>query len=74
MSYWRQEAQHHIWEALRENNINITDNLSNAPEEKKREVKRIFKNAYPFGVRKHHPYKIWCEEQRKTLKAIGVSK
>jgi hypothetical protein len=23
--------------------------------------------AYPFGVRRYTPYKVWCEEQRKYL-------
>lgn len=28
------------------------------------EVKKALKAAYPFGERKYHPYKIWCDEVR----------
>lgn len=30
-------------------------------------LKRALHAAYPFGLRSHHPYKIWCEEQRFAL-------
>jgi hypothetical protein len=29
--------------------------------------KWISANWYPFGVKKHLPYRIWCEESRKIL-------
>jgi hypothetical protein len=29
--------------------------------------KWISANRYPFGVKKHLPYKVWCEESRKIL-------
>ena len=31
------------------------------------EFRAALHNAYPFGQRSHHPYKIWCDEQRKAL-------
>lgn len=27
-----------------------------------KEIKKALREAYPFGERKHHPYKIWCDE------------
>lgn len=27
-----------------------------------REVRRALRKAYPFGQRKYHPYRIWCDE------------
>lgn len=27
--------------------------------------------AYPFEVRAHYPYKVWCRERRKYLKPFG---
>ncbi len=27
--------------------------------------------AYPFSVRKHYPYKIWCRERRNYLERFG---
>ena len=26
--------------------------------------------AYPFGERKYHPYKIWCDELNKQLGSV----
>lgn len=26
------------------------------------EVRKALHDAYPFGERAHHPYKIWCDE------------
>ena len=26
------------------------------------EIKKALKEAYPFGMRKYHPYKIWLDE------------
>ena len=28
-------------------------------------INRALREAYPFGVREHHPYKIWCDEIRR---------
>jgi hypothetical protein len=28
------------------------------------EVRAALRAAYPFGVRRHHPYRIWCDEVR----------
>lgn len=30
-------------------------------------AKAALKEAYPFGQRAYHPYKIWCDEVRKQL-------
>lgn len=32
------------------------------------EFKRALSDAYPFGERSNHPYKIWCQEQRDALR------
>lgn len=29
--------------------------------------KKALREAYPFGLRAHFPYKAWCTEQRKYL-------
>jgi hypothetical protein len=37
-------------------------------------IKKALHDAYPFGERKYHPYKIWLSEiqrQRGTKKGIG---
>lgn len=31
-------------------------------------LKRALFDAYPFGDRYGHPYKIWCQEQRAALR------
>lgn len=30
-----------------------------------REIRKALRDAYPFGPRKYHPYKIWCDEIRR---------
>ena len=32
------------------------------------EIKAALKEVYPFGERKYHPYKIWCDEINIQLK------
>lgn len=27
-----------------------------------KEIRKALREAYPFGKRKYHPYKIWCDE------------
>lgn len=29
--------------------------------------KYVRKNGYPFGLRKHHPYKMWCDVMKKRF-------
>ena len=31
------------------------------------QVRKALRDAYPFGGREHHPYKMWCSEQRIAL-------
>ena len=31
------------------------------------QVRKALRDAYPFGARKHHPYTMWCSEQRKAI-------
>lgn len=31
------------------------------------EFARALREAYPFGERRYHPYKVWCEEQRYAI-------
>jgi hypothetical protein len=31
------------------------------------EFRKALYDAYPFRQRENHPYKIWCDEQRKAL-------
>ena len=30
-----------------------------------KEIKKELQESYPFGERKHHPYKIWCDEIKR---------
>lgn len=32
-----------------------------------KERKRAIQEAYPFGPRQYHPYKMWCKAQREYL-------
>ena len=38
-----------------------------------KEARRLLREAYPFGQRAMHPYKIWCDAVNKAMKkAYGV--
>ncbi len=54
---WRQQAQKVIFETLEK--LPATASLD--------EKRRALFDAYPFGPREHHPYKIWCDEVGITL-------
>lgn len=51
---WRDSARPIIAEVLRE--------TKGQPESV---IRRELKEAYPFGERKYHPYKIWLDEIKK---------
>lgn len=51
---WRDIAKPIIREVLSE-----TKGLS------EREIKAAIRDAYPFGERNYHPYKIWLDEVRR---------
>jgi hypothetical protein len=48
---WREHAAPIIAEVLKQ--------TAGKPED---EIKKALKEAYPFGPRKYHPYKIWLDE------------
>lgn len=51
MKTWRERARPIITKVLKE---------TEGKEEK--EIVEALRNAYPFGERAHHPYKIWLDE------------
>jgi len=56
-SRWRAESRRVIREVL-----------AGLPRDAtRRECTRALRAAYPFGSRKHHPYRCWCAEQRRAL-------
>lgn len=63
-SRWRDYARPIIARVLKEN--------AGADEQT---IKRALKDAYPFGQREYHPYKIWLDEiavQRGTKKKKNI--
>ena len=52
-SHWRRKARPIIERVLAE---------TKGQDEKM--IRRALRDAYPFGLRKYHPYKIWCDEIR----------
>jgi len=54
MRTWRQSAAPIIAAVLKE--------TKDLPE---KEIKAALKEAYPFGVRAHHPYKVWLDEIKR---------
>ena len=53
---WRERAQRVIVEVRRAH-----------PEAAGPELRRLLRAAYPFGQRRYHPYRIWCDEVRRAL-------
>lgn len=41
---------------------------------KTKEMKKALFDAYPFGQRKYHPYKIWLDEIKRQLQGIPFGK
>lgn len=54
MSYWRDKAAPIVRQVLAD--------TKGRPE---CEIKAALRDAYPFGQRQYHPYKIWCDEIRR---------
>lgn len=36
--------------------------LEETKGKEEKEIKKALREAYPFGARENHPYKIWCDE------------
>lgn len=56
---WRTRAQSVIAETLKAH-----------PTATGKELKRILREAYPFGERAMHPYKVWCEEVKAAIARV----
>ena len=35
------------------------------------ELRRAISKAYPFGERKHWPYKVWCSQVKRTMDQLS---
>lgn len=57
-SRWRSKAASIIEKVIRE-----TDGRSDS------EIRKALRDAYPFGERRYHPYKIWCDEVKSQREA-----
>lgn len=53
---WRQWAQKVI--------ADVEKAFKDRPYE---DFRKALRDAYPFSMRENHPYKIWCDEQKKAL-------
>ena len=32
-----------------------------------KKLRKALRESYPFGERRHHPYKVWCDEVRRQV-------
>lgn len=39
--------------------------LADNKDKSEKEIRKELQNAYPYGQRAMHPYKIWCDEIRR---------
>ncbi len=53
---WRERAAPIIKEVLETNS-----------DKPLKEVRKLLRDAYPFGQREYHPYFIWCDEVNTQL-------
>lgn len=53
---WKEQAQAVIHALLKEFNGSTAT-----------ELRRLLNQHYPFGQRKHHPYKVWCSEVNNAI-------
>lgn len=71
-STWRNAASLAIGQALGRFTEGGGD-LFDLDETDHKTIKALIRDSYPFGARTNHPYKIWCDEQRKVLTSLGIS-
>lgn len=45
----------------------IAQAIATNKDKDEKEVRKALREAYPWGERKYHPYKIWCDEIRVQL-------
>lgn len=62
-SYWRDMAREKIKQVIAEVGLEDPGRL-----------KRALFDAYPFGTRNYHPYKIWLSEIKKQVPDTGSGK
>lgn len=55
-SKWRAEAAKVIGDVLAAN-----------PGKDEKEIRRLLRDAYPFGEKRYHPYKIWLDQIKRAL-------
>lgn len=48
--------------------------ISEVGTEDKKKLRDALREAYPFGPRQYHPYKIWCHEIRVQLGEVTPPK
>lgn len=53
---WRKDAAPIIHKVLTEN-----------AGKTEKEIRKALRDAYPYGPRKMHPYRIWCDEVNKQM-------
>ncbi|MBZ9712215.1 hypothetical protein [Deinococcus multiflagellatus] len=62
-SYWKRRAGRVIWPLVQ------AGQKAGTPA---KEILRQIDQAYPFGTREHHPYKMWLEVRKEAIKALGL--
>ncbi|MBN3875266.1 hypothetical protein [Nostoc sp. JL23] len=75
MSYWRERAVSAIETAIATINVDF-QNLSASDKQQLKcampAAGCAYDAAYPFGVRKNHPYQVWLDERQKALEMLGI--
>lgn len=56
MAYWRDKSSAVIQQLIQQN-----------PGADEKTLRTLISQAYPYGQREHHPYKIWLDEVKKAM-------
>lgn len=63
MSQWREDASRIIARVLKE-----------TAGQEENAIRKALRDAYPWGERSNHPYKMWCSEVRRQRGIVTLTK
>jgi hypothetical protein len=71
-SRWRLESNRIIWDTLHKAGIDPNIYPKKFTTTQKKRLIKLVNEAYPFGVKANHPYKIWLSEVNHILGHLGI--
>jgi uncharacterized membrane protein (UPF0127 family) len=66
---WKEKAYEVISPVLAQHKQACQDGLMNRSQ-----LRRELNKVYPFGLRRNHPYKVWCQAVNHTIELVFEAK